>query len=569
LKVRGFLLLTLNFMLEDFLGRTTLKDRRIPCWHLQDEMDGLCNADRVCRNLDLQRKHDAVQEDVAFIRAKFIGMMEGSAIDDRPMNDMANRNGLPTPSTNTQIGEFSSPVGDMSNLNGLPTPSTNIQMGEFSSYFPPPSSSGHTRAQVQHDPPPLAFFAMEDILPSAAGQLQTPIPTPSGQQTNSSILSPFSTTSTPIEWGDFVDAVPNDNVIYTSNLPNNQPVFNDFNDIDWTGYGFPAEPNHDDTSGQNINVEGGVSPKAASAETTNYVRGAGTSSQIFNKDKAHTNAIHPLALDPGIETAQAVSSGGDGPREGWEDSSSPAYSPISVPDDRVHNSTTSTEKQSHIQASESLVTANSTSGPNSNTNVTAQGLSLDTSLPSHHPSTNSSRIANLTIPAITTAGNNRNPVSTPAPNPDTNALTNQSQSPPMQSAPSVVTTAAANQDQGPSSMNTSHGAGAQSMDNPNDHSSGKITLSLATTTATTAVPANPSTAPTTYTHRVIADIAGHASILIPSISSTSAADNGMEEGSQFQMEEMRVRTASTVAHEEAYAEMIDRAMRAMEEEVGI
>jgi hypothetical protein len=43
----------------------------------------------------------------------------------------------------------------------------------------------------------------------------------------------------------------------------------------------------------------------------------------------------------------------------------------------------------------------------------------------------------------------------------------------------------------------------------------------------------------------------------------------MEEGSQFQMEEMRVRTASTIAHEEAYAEMIDRAMRAMEEEVGI
>lgn len=270
-------------MLEDFLGRPTLKDRRIPSWHLRNEMNGLCNADRVCRNLDLQRKHDAVQEDVAFIRAKFIGMMEGSAIDDRPMNDMANRNGLPTPSTNTQMGEFSSPVDDMSKLKGPPTPSTNIQMGEFSSYFPPLSSSGHTRAQVQHDPPPLAFFAMEDILPSAAGQLQTPIPTPSWQQTNSSILSPFSTTSTPIEWGDFVDAVPNDNVNYTSNVPNNPPIFNNFNDIDWTGYGFPAEPNHDDTSGQNINVEGEISPKAASAEITNYVRGVGTSSQIFQQ----------------------------------------------------------------------------------------------------------------------------------------------------------------------------------------------------------------------------------------------------------------------------------------------
>lgn len=556
-------------MLEDFLGRPTLKDRRIPSWYLQNEMDGLCNADRVCRNLDLQRKHDAVQEDVAFIRAKFIGMMEGSAVDDRPMDDMANRNGLPTPSMNTQMGEFSSQVGDMSNLNGPPTPSRNIQIGEFPSYFPPSSSSGHTQAQVQHDPPPLAFFAMEDILPSAADQLQTPIPTPSGQQTNSSILSPFSTTSTPIEWGDFVDAVPNDNVNYTSNVPNNPPIFNDFNDIDWTGYGFPAEPNHDDTSGQTIDVEGEISPKAASAETTNHVRGAGTSSQIFNKDKAHADAIHPQALDPGVETAPAVSSGGDGPREGWEDSPSPAYSPISVPDDGVHNSTTSTEKQSHIQASESLVSANSTSGPNSNANVTAQGLSLDTKLPSHHPSTSSSQIANMTIPAFTTAGTDRNPVSTPAPYPDHNTLTNQSQSPPMQSAHSVVTAAATNQDQGPSAMNTSHGAGAQSIDNPIDHSSGKFSPSLATTTANTAVPANPSTAPTTYTHRVIADIAGHTSILSPSISSTSAADNGMEEGSQFQMEEMRMRTASTIAHDEACAEMIDRAMRAMEEEVGI
>jgi hypothetical protein len=462
-------------MLEDFLGRPTLKDRRIPSWHLQNEMDGLYNADRVCRNLDLQRKHDAVQEDVAFIRAKFIGMMEGSAIDDRPMNDMANRN-------------------------GLPTPSTNIQMGEFSSYFPPSSSSGHTRAQVQYDPPPLTFFAMEDILPSAAGQLQTPIPTPSGQQTKSSILSPFSTTSTPIDWGDFVDAVPNDNVNYTSNVPNNPPIFNDFSDIDWTGYDFPAEPNHDDTSGQNIIVEGDVSPKAASAETTNYVRGAGTSSQIFNKHKAHADAIHPQALDPGVETAPAVSSGGDGPREGWEDSPSPAYSPISVPDDRVQTSTTSTEKQSYTQASESLVSVISTSGPNSNANVAAQGLSLDTNLPSYHPSTSSSQIANLTIPAITTAGTNRNPVSTPAPNSDNDALTNQPQSPPMQSAHSVVTAAAINQDQGPSAMNTSHGAGAQSLENPNDHSSGKFTLSLATTTATTAVPANPSTAPTTYIH---------------------------------------------------------------------
>ncbi len=291
--------------------------------------------------------------------------------------------------------------------------------------------------------------------------------------------------------------------------------------------------------------------------------------KFFNKDKAHADAIHPQALDPGAETAPAASSGGDGPREGWEDSPSPAYSPISVPDDGVHNSTTSTKKQLHIQASESLVSANSTSGPNSNANVTAQGLSLDTKLPSHHPSTSSSQIANLTIPAFTTAGTNRNPVSTPAPYPDNGALTNQPQSSSMQSAHSVVAAAATNQDQGPSSMNTSHRATAQSMENPIDHSSGKITLSLATTTTTAAISANESTAPTLYTHGVIADIAGHALLPSPSTSFTSAADDGMEEGSQFQMEEMRVRTASTVAHEEAYAEMIDRAMRAMEEEVGI
>jgi len=139
----------------------------------------------------------------------------------------------------------------------------------------------------------------------------------------------------------------------------------------------------------------------------------------------------------------------------------------------------------------------------------------------------------------------------------------------MQSAHSIVTTAAINQDQGPSVMNTSHGAGAQSMDNPNDHSSGKITLSLATTTTTAAISANESTAPTLYTHGVIADIAGHTSLPSPSTSFTSAADDGTEEGSQFQMEEMHVRTASTIAHDEACAEMIDRAMREMEKEVGI